>query len=81
MDPADSYKPRATSPLPPVLAALGQRLLAFCTAQARPDARGAAGGGPTRVSGVPRRGAQASLSTIDEWSLQIEAATPLAVAR
>ena len=58
-----------------------QEFLAFCTAQARPDARGAAGGGPTRGSGVPRRGAQASLSTIDEWSLQIEAATPLAVAR
>lgn len=38
MDPADSYKPHATSPLPPVLAALGQRLLAFCTAQEWPAA-------------------------------------------
>jgi len=27
MDPADNYRPRATSPLPPVLAALGARLL------------------------------------------------------
>jgi alkylated DNA repair dioxygenase AlkB len=38
MDPADNYRPRATSPLPPVLAALGARLLGFCKAQLWPTA-------------------------------------------
>jgi len=55
MDPADNYRPRATCTLPPVLAALGARLLGFCKAQPWPAACSDIGATPPFVQAYVQR--------------------------